>query len=835
MFNSRSYYNSRPDGFGVLEIPAGDNSPRRFAPLKRTDLAGDVTGPLAALRLTQTFAIAGSPKDRPMEALYRFPLPGDAAVTSVHVRFGDVEIRTTLKERSAAENEYRTAVNEGRQAALLTRESVDVFTVAVAGIRPGQEVRVETAYVQLARAERDGWSLRIPLTTSPRYVRADETPSRHAEGQPLAILRDPGHRFALDLTVRGAAQVTSPTHTLAVDGERIRLRDGEVIPDRDCVLTWRPASADRPALSVWLEPDPAAGRAYFMALCTAPAKPAAAAVPREVIVLVDHSGSMEGPKWEAADWAVERFLAGLTERDRFALGLFHNTTRWLARETRPATPDSVRKAVGFLKEHRDSGGTELGVALEQALDLPRTADTPARHVLVITDAEVTDSGRLLRLLEGEADRTDRRRVSVLCIDAAPHAALATELAERGGGVSRFLTSDPAEDDVTTALDDVLADWSAPAYAGLTLEVNRPAAEAVGRLVSLRALGSSAGIDLGDPPAGRPIWVAGGVPLAGGQLTFRLTAGSGVLTDATVDPATGGVLGLKALVGAQRIRRLEYLMLSGLFGRELGEELDRLGFDPALATGDAAKVYPENAWGAAEAIVKPLLVQESLAFGIPSAETAFVATRTEAGRRLGETLVVASALPAGWSDEFAIGGAGGKRRSALRLAAAPSKGGTMRKVRTASQPGLLGAIFGARPAADYDADDDEGAPKGRESRISVAAGRHPTGDGAVLFDSDRDAKASPIPTTGRLTALSVAVRDKAVTADAVGPELALLVFVGDLTSPRARVRVADVLRAGRRPLNLRRDAGQPVRLVVADPDGKWKGGVPALEVTLSWEG
>src|SRR5262249_22531501 len=107
MLNPRTFHNSRPDGFSVLEI-ADDNpsTPRRFVPLKRTNLAGTVTGPLATLTLTQTFALPES-SDAVVEALYRFPLPGDAAVMGVRVRFGDVEIQTTLKERQSAEEEYQ--------------------------------------------------------------------------------------------------------------------------------------------------------------------------------------------------------------------------------------------------------------------------------------------------------------------------------------------------------------------------------------------------------------------------------------------------------------------------------------------------------------------------------------------------------------------------------------------------------------------------------------------------------------------------------------------------------------------------------------------------------
>ena len=508
MLNPKAFYNSRPDGFAVLEVVDDTHeAPRQFVPLKRTDLSGTVTGPLATFTLNQTFSLDAA-DSKVIEALYRFPLPGDAAVTGVRVRFGDVEIHTTLKEREAAEADYKEAKRTGRQAALVTRESPDVFTLAVAGIRAGQDVVVQTDYVQAARSEGAGWSLRVPLTNAPRYVRADESSSRHAAGQPLAVMRDPGHRFALDLTFSDADRIASNTHALAVEGGRARLRDGEVIPDRDCVITWRAAADEKkPALRVWTHRDAASGTAHFLALCTPPKRADAKMVPREVVLLVDHSGSMEGAKWEAADWAVERFLAGLSEHDSFALGLFHNTTKWFSARTRKATPDAVREAVAFLKKNRDSGGTELGVALEQALDRARTADTPSRHVLILTDAEVSAAGRVLRLADGESAKSDRRRVSVLCIDAAPNASLASELAERGGGVSRFLTSNPDEDDVTTALDEVLADWSAPVLTGLTLEVNRTGAEAAGRSCAI-APGVASAIDVGDLPAGRPVWVIG---------------------------------------------------------------------------------------------------------------------------------------------------------------------------------------------------------------------------------------------------------------------------------------------------------------------------------------
>src|SRR5262249_6541978 len=144
-----------------------------------------------------------------------------------------------------------------------------------------------------------------------------------------------------------------------------------------------------------------------------------------------------------------------------------------------------------------------------------------------TDAEVTDAGRILALADAEAARRDARRISVLCIDAAPNSLLATELAERGGGVARFLTSAPEEEDITTALEAVLADWAAPVLAGLRLEAQAPEVEVSGRKAAEPSERGWSAVDLGDLPAGRALWAVGRVPLSeGAEIGFRLRTRAG---------------------------------------------------------------------------------------------------------------------------------------------------------------------------------------------------------------------------------------------------------------------------------------------------------------------
>ena len=836
MFNPAYFENSRGDGFGALEVLGGlepeDRDAPAFAPLQKSTLRGEITGPLAALRLTQRFAYRAEECDKVLEAAYRFPLPGDAAVTGVVVRFGDVEIVAELKPRAQAEAAYAAAKEAGEQAALVSRESPDVFTLLVAGIRPDEPVEVETRYVQLARSAGLAWRLRAPLTTAPRYVRMDELNAAHAKGQPLAILRDPGHRFELELTVRDAAQVESPTHSLRVEqtndaGEerlRVTLADGEVLPDRDFVLDWQPRQAEsRPSLSLCCHHDPAADQVYFLAAVTPPLQPPVTeTVPREMILLLDHSGSMHGPKWAAADWAMERFLRELTPADRFALAIFHTHTRWFTPEIQPADPDTVDKVVDWLKRRRDSGGTELGVALEQALRLPRSEGDLARHVVIVTDAAVTDAGRILRLVDEEARRSPSRRISVLCIDAAPNAYLANAMAERGGGVAKFLTSDPSEVDITTALEEALAFWAAPLLTGLRLEVDRETVEGDHRPADAARAGWS-GLDLGDLPGGQMRWVCGRAPgadlptLQAALCADKVDSLAATEMDlARLDPAPA----LKALFGAHRINELEYLIHAGYDRETLAAHLAELGYDGrAVMGGVADAVYTENQRRAAAEALRSLLVQEAMDYGLPSSETSFVAVRHEAGERVEATVPVANALPAGWKPPVgSMKGAGRARQGAkenfLQAAAASYAPPPMPDLgmgpamATRPQPSFMPGpapnvqtkgMGGPMPAATGG------------SEFQVFAGKPQFQNGkATLFDSSRDP--DPLPGQGALTQIRAEFPQPGKGGV---PETArLLIFVGDLAEPRAVVRLADLARYGARPLNITRQRGEVVRIGLA---------------------
>ncbi|MHB9032504.1 MAG: VIT and vWA domain-containing protein [Anaerolineae bacterium] len=664
MLNLSSFTNSAPAGTAVLEIVGPGEEPRApaFVPLKRTTINGRWDGPLAAITVTHTYGYTRSQCDRVLEAVYRFPMPGDAAVYKAVVTFGEVEIAAELKERGEAEEAYEDAKRQGRQAALTTRESPDVFTLQIAGLQPDQEVVVETTYVQLAAPEGVGWSLRIPLTTAPRYTRADEPGSPSANGQPLATWRDPGHRFSLDLVSSSAGQITSRTHALVTtvedDHARIRLADGELLPDRYCVLTWMPNQDEgRPTLTVLTSEDQAAGKTYFTALVAPPKALNVQRAPRrEALILVDHSGSMDGVKRAAADQAVLGFAAGLAPQDSYNVGVFDHNSRWLGKDLLAAGNNAVRDVKRFLDQEPDGGGTNLGVALEQALLFTRRRGPVSRQVVIITDAQVVDEARILKMVEDEARGSDRRRISVLCIDTAPNSYIAQQIAKISGGIAQFLTSAAEEEDLARALQVIMEGWSQPVAVGLKLEVSGRSLELAEGRPAPSANPDWSAADLGDLTLGRSIWVAGRVAAdQPAELVFRL-AGSTLLQPALVNRISlANSSALKMIFGAWRVLGLERLANPTVNDIDIPAELTRLGYDPNLiSAGRPAKsVYPENAQAAVHSTLEQLLLSEALDYGLLCSVTGFIAVRKEQGKPVEGQVRVGNALPDGWSGEFLV--------------------------------------------------------------------------------------------------------------------------------------------------------------------------------------
>lgn len=464
------------------------------APTLGTDVSIQVSGPLARTRVVQRF---DNPGDQWQEGIYVFPLPENAAVDRLRLRIGERIIIGEIQEREQARATYQQARDNGQRAALLEQERPNLFTTSVANIGPGQRIVVEIEYQQTLPYEvidnQGRYSLRFPMVVGPRYIPGvpdDHQPGRPARGSALDTdevpdasritppVRHPDDGPINPLTLRvtlnaGApiASLRSAYHTIHVergtDHQRIvELADGPVPADRDFELSWTLSAGDTPSATLFAESDDTRHHALLMLMPPAAASATDAnrgetALPREVIFVIDTSGSMHGDSIEQARAALSLALTRLAARDRFNVIEFNSTARALFDGARPANAEQVRQAVRWVESLEANGGTEMFEALDMALDGATHADR-VRQVVFLTDGSVGNEDTLFGLIEA---RLGDSRLFTVGIGSAPNSYFMRKAAETGRGTFTYI-GDPSE--VQERMGTLFAKLESPVLKGITV-------------------------------------------------------------------------------------------------------------------------------------------------------------------------------------------------------------------------------------------------------------------------------------------------------------------------------------------------------------------------------
>jgi Ca-activated chloride channel homolog len=426
----------QPDaGFGCLRGPRGA--------LPLTDFSADlaVVGPVWRWRLRQVFANRG--KD-PIEAVYIFPLPPRGAVGAFRMRVAGRLVEGDLQERGAAREVYQQAIQAGQRAALLEEDRPDVFTVQVGNIQAGESAEVEIELSGPIAVEDGIASLRLPLVVAPRYIPGatlgddvgvgtandtDAVPDASRISPPVLLPGFPNPvRLAISLAVSGidADDLACSLPTVADGAGRWRVVPGQRL-DRDCIVRWSARGAQLAARA--LVATGASDGGCTLALSIVPPLGDAAALrPRDVVVLLDRSGSMSGWKMVAARRAAARLVDALDARDRFAALAFDDSVEAhdQAVPALHAATDRIRfAATTWLGGIESRGGTELTGAMDGAFALLAGGDETRERILVlVTDAQIGDEDRLLKR---HAKALARTRVVALGIDQAVNEGLLERL------------------------------------------------------------------------------------------------------------------------------------------------------------------------------------------------------------------------------------------------------------------------------------------------------------------------------------------------------------------------------------------------------------------------
>lgn len=447
-------------GWGALDTALGR------LPLAAVDLDVRVSGLTSTTELRQVFV---NHHAQPIEATYVFPLPDRAAVQRFRMTTGDRVIEGELDERGAARDAYQAAIAAGHQAALAEEDRAGVFTMTVGNLMPGAVVTVALTLTGPLAVDDGEVTWQFPLVVAPRYmpgaalpgdqaglgVHADtaDVPDASRISPPVLLPGQPSPvRLGVRLTIDGAGLPLSSLRANLAELEAradgvawlLALRPGQRL-DRDLVLRWRLGGAALCSSAVW-QPNVSGGATVAITLVP-PVGMAGAGRPRDVVIVLDRSGSMDGWKMVAARRACARIVDSLTERDRFAVIAFDDRI-----EVPPAlggelvaARDGLRfRAVEFLAGVGARGGTELARPLEQAARLLRPDPGRDAVLVLVTDGQVGNEDQILRHV-GPA--LGHIRTFTLGIDQAVNAGFLRRLAIAGGGACELVESEDRLDEV----------------------------------------------------------------------------------------------------------------------------------------------------------------------------------------------------------------------------------------------------------------------------------------------------------------------------------------------------------------------------------------------------
>ena len=459
------------------------------APRLATDIDITVSGPTSRARVTQIF---DNPTKIWVEAIYVYPLPDGGAVDTLKMVIGDRIVVGEIKERGEAKAIYEAAKRSGHKASLIEQERPNIFTNSVANVGPGERVVVQIEYQEPVHRSGNMSSLRVPLVVAPRYnpppvvqtvdlgrggwgktneLANDPVPDRDRITAPVLDPRVEAPANPVAITVHLNAgfplgDVRSHHHAVKIDAPsddvRVISLDNHVTPaDGDFELTWTPAAAAAPSVGLFREHVGDAD--YVLALVTPPLLDAQKEVlPREIVFVIDNSGSMGGTSITQAKASLLFALDRLKPNDRFNVIRFDHTMDVLFADTVAADAGNIARAKAFVSALQASGGTEMVPPMKAALSDQRGPDSRyLRQVVFLTDGEI---GNEQELFDTIAAMRGRSRVFMVGIGSAPNSFLMTRAAEIGRGTFTHIGS---VDQVQERMRELIEKLESPVVTGLT--------------------------------------------------------------------------------------------------------------------------------------------------------------------------------------------------------------------------------------------------------------------------------------------------------------------------------------------------------------------------------
>jgi Ca-activated chloride channel family protein len=438
------------DGF-IIPVPP---PPVRVVPnlaVKYHRVEVTITDQVALTRIDQVF-VNDSPYE--LEGTYIFPLPEEATISDFAMFVDGERLSGEMLDKDEARRIYESIVNQRRDPALLEYIGRNAFRARVYPIAAHGEKRIQLAYSQILPADRGLVHYVYPLNTERFSSRPLEEVVITIDVQsqvPIKAIYSPSHDVAIERTGETAALVSFEAN--------------DVRPDKDFELYYSVAEEDIGLnLLSYKERD----EDGFFLLLVAPnwENAAEAVVAKDVIFVLDTSGSMEGKKLEQAKEALEFVLDHLHEEDRFNIVAFNTGVRTYATGLRPASDRA--DAAAFVRKLSAEGGTNIHRALLEALGM--AGSTRPQFIVFLTDglptAGVTDVNRIITEV-GEA-ATDNVRLFSFGVGYDVNTFLLDSMSQEQRGVSAYV--EPGQD-IEEEVSAFYSKISTPLLADLKLDID----------------------------------------------------------------------------------------------------------------------------------------------------------------------------------------------------------------------------------------------------------------------------------------------------------------------------------------------------------------------------
>ena len=568
----------------------------RSLPLVGAKLTGDARGGIARLVLEQRF------ENRYAETLhvtYRMPLPADGAVSGYAFEIAGAVVSGRVEKKADAREQFERAIAAGQTAALLEQERADIFTQDIGNVPAGDMLIARiTIDARLAWLVEGAWELRFPTVIGPRYIGTADSAADVAATEVDVSSGDIGARLGITIRIGDtlAGRPASPTHALSVRDDVVELRaEAGARLDRDIVVRWPVAEA---TVGVGLATARrASGQAHGLVTIVPPAPAAQQRIPRDLIVLLDTSGSMGGAPLDKAKQVTGMVIESLGEGDRLELIEFSSSAHRYTRDAVEATPAAKQKAIAWVNAREAGGGTEMYSGVLEALANVRAG--AQRQVIVVTDGLVGGEARIIKALRSKLPASCR--LHVLGVGSCVNRSLATALARAGRGAEVIADLD---EDVERAAVRLIAKTRAPVLTEVT--------------ISGSALIVHAPEHVPDVYAGSPVLAALALRPDGGELVVRGKLAIGAWEQHVHVPAMVAGRGEPALAALYARERVSDLEIRAVCGDECDKEIEALGLDYQIATRLTSWVAIDERRRAGDGPARHESVPQELPYGTTAA-------------------------------------------------------------------------------------------------------------------------------------------------------------------------------------------------------------------------